>query len=260
VPELPEAEANRARIAEGALNRTIAAVELGTDTTHVELPGRAARERLVGRRFSEARRHGKLVFAGSDAGPWIAVHLGMTGFLSVHEVEEEAPAYARILFAFEGGRRLAYRCKRKLGWVRVVEDPGAFVAREGYGPDALEIGREDFAARLGGGRGGAKSALMNQKTLAGLGNLWSDEVLFRAGVSPKARTGELIRSRLDALYDEMREGLETALSVGSDYAALPGEWLLHRREAGAECPRCGGEIAKETVAGRSAYFCLRHQT
>ena len=257
MPELPEAEANRRRIEAGALNRTVEAVRLGNDTAHVELPAKADRARLEGRRFTEARRHGKLVFAGARSGPWIAVHLGMTGSLRVYDEAEGAPDYARIVIAFEGERRLAFRCPRKLGWVRVIDDPDAFVAAEGYGPDALEIGTADFAARLG--RGAVKPALMDQGKVAGIGNLWSDEILYQSDTAPDARAADLSEAWLGTLFTAMRRLLGRALEVNADYSALPGDWLIHNRSAGAACPRCGGTITKKKLGGRTAYYCPGHQ-
>jgi len=259
MPELPEAEANRARVEAGALNRTIEAVTLGADTTHVDLPPPGDRRALVGRQLTEARRHGKMIFAGSRSGPWIAVHLGMTGTLRVWDEPEGTPDHARITLAFEGTRRLSWLCRRKLGWVKVVEDPDAFVAAEGYGPDALAISEQDFAARVGRGRGAVKPALMDQKKVAGIGNLWSDEILFQTGTAPDARMTDLPEGRVGALFEATGRLLRRGVEVGADYAALPSDWLLHNRTEGAECPRCGGTIAKKTVGGRSAYHCPGHQ-
>lgn len=137
MPELPEAEANRRRIAASCLNRTIVSV-----------------------------RHGKVVLAGSRGGPWIAVRLGMTGSLRPHGPDDPAPDFARLVTAFEGGTRLALRCPRKLGSVEVAEGPDAFVAAAGLGPDALDIDRETFASRIGTTRGAVKSALMAQDKIA----------------------------------------------------------------------------------------------
>lgn len=259
MPELPEAEANRRRIEAGVLNRTVEGVTLGDDTTHAELPSEAESERLTGRQFTEARRHGKLVFAGSKSGPWIAVHLGMTGSLRVWEEGDEPPSHIRIVFAFEGGRRLGFRCPRKLGWVKVVDDPDGFVAAEGYGPDALSVSREVFADRVGTSRGAVKSALMDQKKIAGIGNLWSDEILFHTGTAPEARPAEMPDDRTGALHDAMGRLLRAALEVDADYSALPADWLLHNRQAGRACPRCNGHIASRKVGGRTAYFCDTHQ-
>ena len=172
MPELPEAEANRLRVERDCLHRTIEAAEPGDDTSYIELPGDNERARLVGHQFTRTHRHGKLIFAGSESGPWICVHLGMSGSLRPFDEADGPPDYAKFLIRFEGERRLAFRCPRKLGWVRVVDSPEAEIERIGFGPDALEIGRDAFAEVIGESRGAIKSALIEQKKLAGVGNLW----------------------------------------------------------------------------------------
>ena len=260
MPELPEAEANRRRIEEACLNRTIQSVQTGEDTQYLELPGDNERERLVGHQFTEARRHGKVIFAGSQSGPWIGVHLGMTGALLPFDDGDGEPDHTKLVIAFKGDRRLAFRNPRKLGWVRVLDDPTAFIDREGYGPDALDITRDAFRSAIGSTRGAVKSALMAQKKLAGIGNLWSDEMLFQTGTHPTAKGSDLSGETLDALFDKMRAALETVIGMDMDYDRLPRDWLIANREDGAKCPRCGGRISKMKVGGRTAYFCDAHQS
>lgn len=261
MPELPEAEANRRRIEASCLNRTIEAVRLGNDTDHVDLPDAQARARLEGRQFTEARRHGKAIFAGSKSGPWIAVSLGMTGSLRPFDAADVRPDHARLVVEFEGDRRLAFRCPRKLGWVEVVDDPADYIAARDLGPDAMEIDVDTFANRVGGSRGAIKSALMNQKKLAGIGNLWSDETLFRTGIRPDRIASDLPRGRIDALFEEMRRVLAAVSETDMDYSRLPDAWLIAHRDAGAQCRHCGkGRIEKAKVGGRSAYYCPAHQS
>ncbi|NCP17767.1 MAG: DNA-formamidopyrimidine glycosylase [Erythrobacter sp.] len=259
MPELPEAEANRLRIERDCLNRTIEAVELGEDTEYIELPGDNERTRLVGHQFTETHRHGKLIFAGSKTGPWIGVHLGMTGSLRPFNEDDGPPDYAKFIVRFEGDRRLAFRCPRKLGWVRVIDDPASEIARIEYGPDALDIAAEDFADAIGGSRGAVKSMLMDQRKLAGIGNLWSDEILYRVGIDPERKGTDLADDTLSDMHTAMRDILCTVMDTEADYGKLPGDWLIHTRTEGADCPRCEGTIAKTKVGGRSAYHCTRHQ-
>ena len=261
MPELPEAEANRQRIEDACLNRTIDAVELGDNVTYIELPGDNERQRLVGHRFTQTHRHGKLIFAGSSAGPWICVHLGMTGKLLPFDADEEAaPRHTKLLFVFEGQRRLAFRCPRKLGWVRVVDNPETEIARIGFGPDALAISRDTFVEVIGSTRGAVKSALMTQRKLAGIGNLWSDEILYRTGIAPTQVASGLDEGKLGKMHGAMQDILQAVIRTGAIYSKLPADWLIRHRKAGAECRTCGGTIRKQTVGGRSAYFCPSHQT
>lgn len=258
MPELPEAEANRLRVEEGALNRTIARITLH-DTKPMDMPLAAERKRFEGTRFTGTRRHGKYIFIGSKSGPWLVVHLGMTGSLRPFDKADGPPDHAKLVVEFEGGSGLAFRCPRKFGWVRMTEDPEGFIAERGIGPDALEIGKAEFLDRMSGTKSAVKSALIDQKRLAGVGNLWSDEVLYRAGIAPDRRTSDLKEDALSSVFKEMRGVLSAVLKTRADYAELPGDWLIHHRSKGETCPRCGGVIEKTTVGGRSAYHCPKHQ-
>ena len=259
MPELPEAEANRARIEDGALNRTIVQMRVGNDVRHMDLPSPRDRAIFAGRQFTRTHRHGKYIFAGSADGPWMAVHLGMSGSLRVHDGDDAAPDYARLTVVFEGDRRLTFRCPRKFGWIKAIDTPQTFIAQTGLGPDAMQIDRAAFMSCIGGTRGAVKSALMAQGKLAGIGNLWSDEALFRAGIAPDARASDLGEGCVGTLFQAVRDVLQGVLDTNADYGKLPEGWLIHRREVGRACPRCNGEIAKKTVGGRTAYHCPTHQ-
>ena len=260
MPELPENEAQRLTLERECLNRTIEAVELGSDTEYIELPGDNARKRLVGHQFTQTRRHGKNIFAGSKTGPWMTVHLGMTGRLVPFDAPDEAPEYTKLLIIFEGDRRLAFRCPRKLGHVRIIDDVDEYIAGEDLGPDALEIDKASFLEALGTTRSAIKSALMKQERIAGIGNLWSDEILFQTEIHPETRADELCEAALGKMHTAMRRILHGVIDTEAHYSQLPRKWLIRHREKGAECRRCGGEIATTKVGGRTAYFCKDHQS
>ncbi|MGB3796928.1 MAG: DNA-formamidopyrimidine glycosylase family protein, partial [Alteraurantiacibacter sp.] len=212
MPELPEAEANRRRIEDQCLNRTIEDASPGNDVTYIELPGDNERRRLVGRQFTETHRHGKLIFAGSKTGPWICVHLGMTGSLiPFDEDDEEQPDATKFLIRFQGQRALAYRCPRKLGWLRVVDSPEAEIERIGFGPDAMAIGENEFVEIIGGTNGAVKSALIEQKKIAGIGNLWSDEILFEIGILPDRKANDLDEATLRKMHGVMQNTLAAVM-------------------------------------------------
>ena len=260
MPELPESDAARLVIERECLNRTIEKAELGSDTSYIDLPGDNERGRLVGRQFTQTHRHGKYIFAGSKTGPWMVVHLGMTGKLVAYDAPDDPPEYTKFLLTFEGDRRLAFRCPRKLGRVAVVDDPDQFMEEEGYGPDALEISRKAFIETIGGTNGAIKSALMSQKKLAGIGNLWSDEIDYRMGLNPETKANSLSELCLKDMHGAMRDILGAVLDTEATYSKLPDDWLIHRRKDGADCGRCDGTIRKAKVGGRSAYYCDEHQS
>ncbi|MFK4002521.1 DNA-formamidopyrimidine glycosylase family protein [Qipengyuania sp. NPDC077563] len=259
MPELPENEAQRLELERECLNRTIEAIELGDDTSYIELPGDNERAKLIGHQFTETRRHGKNIFAGSKTGRWMTVHLGMTGRLVPFNAPEDPPDHTKLLISFEGDRRLAFRCPRKLGHVRVIESPEGYIAQEELGSDALSIDKDEFLEVFGSTRSAVKSALMKQQKMAGVGNLWSDETLFQAGIHPEARTDELGEEKLVKIFTIMRSVLQAVVKVEADYKQLDEKWLIRHRSEDADCPRCEGTIRKKKVGGRTAYFCEKHQ-
>lgn len=259
MPELPENEAQRLQLERECLNRTIEAIELGDDTSYIELPGDNERARLIGHQFTEARRHGKNIFAGSKTGPWMTVHLGMTGRLVPFDAPEDPPDNTKLLIRFEGDRRLAFRSPRKLGHVRVIDSPEDYIAQEELGTDALSIKKDEFLEVFGSTRSAIKSALMKQQKMAGVGNLWSDETLFQAGIHPEARTDELGEEKLANIFTIMRSVLQAVVKVEAHYKHLDENWLIRHRSEDADCRRCEGTIRKKKVGGRTAYFCEKHQ-
>ncbi|WGH77895.1 Fpg/Nei family DNA glycosylase [Jannaschia ovalis] len=259
MPELPEVEALRRRIEVRALNRTILAVTPGNDVTHIELPSAEERARLEGHQFTEARRHGKYLFAGSASGPWMMLHMGMAGSIRVLDTDEPQADFIRLTVDFEGPRRLTFRDPRKFGWVRVIDDPDAVIADHDLGPDALSIGEAGFADRVGTCRGAVKSALLDQGKLAGIGNLWADEALYQAGIHPEARAADLSEEAVARLHRTAIRVLQSVCDTDATYSELPDAWLIHRREAGRACTRCDGAIDKIKVGGRTSYHCPDHQ-
>lgn len=258
MPELPECEAARQRIASGALHRTIKEFVLG-EVSHMDLPGEAERERLMGTQFTRTRRHGKNIFVGSVDGPWLNVHLGMSGSIRVMDDSEDLADFIRFSVKFEGGQSLHFRDPRKFGRISLVEAVDDVIEAKELGPDALEIGSNDFADAVGTTRGAIKSALLNQRKLAGVGNLWSDEVLFQTGIAPSERACDLESEQITALHQALQDILNAVVETDATYSELPGDWLIHHRADGEDCPRCAAPLSKKTVGGRTSYFCPDHQ-
>src|SRR3954452_5984317 len=183
MPELPEAERARAQI-ERVLGREIVAVD-DTDTyvCRPHAPGEIATA-LTGRRLTSAHRRGKFLWAPTDGGPELGLHLGMAGRIVV----DEPPApngWDRFTLEFADGGRLALRDKRRLG--RAVIEPDF----THVGPDAAEVSRDVFRERIGRGSMPLKARLLDQRSIAGVGNLLADETLWRARLNPRRPAGEL---------------------------------------------------------------------
>jgi len=255
MPELPDVEVYRRYFDAKALNRRIDAVhveapDLLSDTSPQGL-GRLAH----GHAFETTRRHGKYLFAGLDSGTWILMHFGMTGHLDYVEDPGDAPPHSQCLFSFGDSGALAYVATRKLGKIGTPSSPEAFVRAEDLGPDALTLDLDGFRDIAAGRRGQVKSWLMDQRSLAGIGNVYSDEILFQAGIHPRRPVGDLSGDDLARLHRSLRSVLERAIEAGADPQSMPEGFLLPEREEGGTCPRCGAQVASVSAAGRTAWFC-----
>jgi len=247
MPELPEAERARQAI-ERALNREIVAVD-DTDTyvCRPHAPGEIA-SALTGRRLTAAHRRGKFMWVETDdAGPDLGLHLGMAGRIAIDE--PPAGRWDRFVLEFADGGRLALHDRRRLG--RAVIEPDF----THVGPDAGEVSRSEFRARIGRGNAPVKARLLDQRAISGVGNLLADEILWQAGISPRRRTGSLSDDELDELRRATRRAIRNAIRRGG---AHTGE-LNPERQAGGRCPRCGTELSRARIGGRTTYWCPEHQ-
>lgn len=257
MPELPEVERARSLIAERALGRRIAAVDdSDTYVCRPHAPGEIATA-LVGRSLTSAERIGKSMWVTTDDdGPDLGLHLGMAGQIVVDDAFAGDPApyvggparhpvWDRFTLEFEDGGRLTLRDKRRLGRVRLDPDLSAL------GPDAADITRDAFRARVGRGDAPLKARIMDQSVLAGVGNLLADEALWRAGLSPVRPAGSLGEEELDELRKQIRAANRDAIKKGGVHTGR----LIPARVRGGVCPSCGAELRRETVGGRTTYWC-----
>jgi formamidopyrimidine-DNA glycosylase len=247
MPELPEAERARLQI-ERVLGREIVAVDdRDAYVSRPHAPGELAAA-LTGRRLTAAHRRGKFLWVETDDGPELGLHLGMAGRLVVDE--PPAPrSWDRFALEFADGGRLALRDKRRLG--RAVLDPDY----SHVGPDAAEVSRAVFRSRVGRGTAPIKARLLDQGVIAGVGNLLADETLWRARISPRRLAGDLDTDELDRLRRALRAATRDAIRNGGVHTGR----VIPARRRGAACPRCGTEMARDTIGGRTTFWCPRCQ-
>jgi formamidopyrimidine-DNA glycosylase len=261
MPELPDVENFKRYLDANALNQKIGGVRVLNARILRDVTERTLRKALTGHRLTSTRRHGKHLLVRIDKASWLTLHFGMSGRLIYFEHPEDDPRHDRFRLDFENGHHLAYDCRRMLGGIGLAEDADAFIAAHNLGPDALDprLTEEAFIEALAGKRGQIKSVLMNQELLAGIGNFYSDEILFQARLHPKADLGDLDDKQRGKLYRTMREVLGTAVEAGAgseEFAdRLPRGYLLPHRRKGGTCPRCHGAIRTMKAAGRTAYYC-----
>ena len=244
MPELPEVERARSLIETKALGRRIAEIDdADTWVCRPHAPGEIAAA-LAGATLVEAHRRGKAMWVETDAGPPLGLHLGMEGRIVVDDGDPHR-RWDRFTLRFEDGGSLALRDKRRLG--RVVLDPD--LSR--LGPDAADATRRDFRERVGRGRAPLKARIMDQSTIAGVGNLLADEALWRARLSPLREAGSLSEGELHELRRALRAATRRAIARGGVHT---GD-LIPERRRGGHCPRCGAPLERGVVGGRTTWWC-----
>jgi formamidopyrimidine-DNA glycosylase len=265
MPELPDVELFKRHFDETSRDRTVARVEVLEARVLEGLAPAAFAARLQGRRLGAGRRHGKHLLIALDDGTWLALHFGMTGRLQYFAEPQDDPPYDRVRFDFADGGHLAYVNVRLLGRVRLVADAEAFLAGIPVGPDALDPGFDlaAFEAMLAGRRGGLKAVLMDQSLVAGIGNIYADEILFDARLHPGLKPAALDAAARRRLFHSMKQVLETTIACGAGseslFERLPAGYLLPHRRLDGACPRCGGGLDRIAIGGRRGYFCPRCQ-
>jgi formamidopyrimidine-DNA glycosylase len=262
MPELPEVETIRRMLEPRLTGQRITQAEFYEPRVLRGDPSQTA-ARLRGQTIRAVRRRGKHLLVEFDSGLLLAVHLGMTGSL---EWGGRRGPHARALFLLDEGRVL-YDDPRMFGCIELCEGVPERIAR--LGPEPLEIKPAEFIARLHARRAMVKPLLLNQAFLGGLGNIYTDEALFRAGIHPRANAARLSRERARKLYQAIRAVLKAAIASGgtsiSDYVDPEGRrggFQVRLRvygRAGEPCPRCQAPIQRTVIGQRGTYFCARCQ-
>ena len=259
MPELPEVEIFKRYLDATSLHQRIDDVDVRNTYILKETSARKLAHGLKGRRFESSRRHGKHLFVRADGELWLRLHFGMTGSLQYFKKDKQAPQYARVLFVFANNHCLAFDDQRQFGQIGLLKNVDEFLKEHELGPDALKIDLPEFEKILGKRRGAVKSVLLNQRIIAGIGNIYADEILFRVHMHPTTETSRLGEKDLTKLFRATRYILKKAVTAKADVNQMPGSWLLPHRGKHGKCPRCGRELKSSTIGGRTAWFCVHCQ-
>lgn len=273
VPELPEVETVVRGLRGPLVGRRIVGVRFGK-TDFIDDPI-ALGEQLPGSRISRVERFGKFVTLAlepletSSRDFHLFIHLGMTGQLTSRKPYEPVAAHTHAFVELDDGLELRYTDIRRFGRILLVPDSGMGTFRQKLGGDPLEITEQEFLSRIGGRRARIKALLLDQKVLSGMGNIYTDESLWRARIHPARLAAQLQPRQLKSLYRAVRQVLAAAIRLRgssiSDYLdaeGLPGEYQSRHRvysRKGKPCPRCRATIRRIIVAGRGTHFCPRCQ-
>jgi formamidopyrimidine-DNA glycosylase len=269
MPELPEVETVARGLRAVLPGRRILSVRLGK-TDFIEDPP-AVEQLLPGLQIAGVRRHGKFLLFnfqssnGSATDELLMIHLGMTGKLVTQHADEPVAPHTHVFLALDDGRELRYTDVRRFGHIRIInsDERAAFLGKTGIDP--LEASEDEFGAALLGRRARIKALLLDQHVMGGMGNIYTDESLWRARIHPKRLAANLSGQEIRTLYRAVREVLTQAIrlrgSSVSDYVDSEGKrggfQRRHRvyQRKGKKCFRCGTLIRRAIVAGRSSYFC-----
>jgi formamidopyrimidine-DNA glycosylase len=272
MPELPEVETVARGLRATLLGCTITAVKvLWARSVVPPKPDDFAR-RLTGQMITDVGRRGKWIVMGLDTGDTLLIHLRMSGRLLVETEACLDSRHLRALFLLDDGRRLSFVDQRKFGRLRLTDDPGQVLGTLGPEPLSEAFTAERFAEMLKRRKGHIKPLLLNQRFLAGLGNIYADESLWQARIHPLCSADALTPAEVQRLHEAIRAVLAAAIASGGttldDEAyrqadGQPGEFLgklvVYGRR-GQPCPRCEQTIERIVVSQRGTHFCPRCQS
>lgn len=284
MPELPEVETVARGLAARVRGDTIESVWLGWNPQTFKSPPEEIAAALENRKIAGVRRVGKHIVVDLEHGgrtlssakgrrtrkplpssnhaQWI-IHLGMTGRMMVCEPSAEVARHTHAIVRLNSGRELRFIDPRRFGRLSVAH------GFQAPGSEPLEVEVERFVQLFRGRKTPIKSALLNQKLLSGVGNIYADESLFRAGIRPRRRAASLTREQLRCLYLSVQEVLKEAIELGgssvSDYVDADGEegfFQLQHRVYGREgeaCLVCRAPVKRVVISGRSSHYCPKCQ-
>lgn len=259
MPELPDVEVSRQYLDSTSLHQPIDKVVSLDGNMLWKISPAKFRAALKGNQLEETARHGKYLFAKFNHIGFLVFHFGMSGTLKYFKDSSKTPAHTRMLIRFKNDYHLAYVSVRKLGRLFIAEDTKTFIGKQRLGPDALAIDFGTFRSIFGNRRGSVKTALMNPKAIAGLGNIYADEILFQAGIRPARECTELRTEEWQQVFRTMRTVLKAVIKRQAKPDRFPSSYLTRHRSVGEKCPRCGKQLKRLKIGGRTTYYCINDQ-
>lgn len=248
MPELPEVEMFKRYGEKHFVNRKIRKIEI--DDPRVVSAEPEAFKNLYDESLISLGRRGKYVYATTTKKDlFLTLHFGMTGYLKTFDSTANRPNGTRVSFEFDDGF-LAWVNPRKFGRVGLTDNVDAFFEEKNFGQDALTISKNDFVEIFLKTKGPIKSRLMDQKNVAGIGNIYADEILFQCGIHPEKDASKLTEKTLLEIYKVMQDVFEMAIDHKAQYHTYPSRYLLSDRTEKRQNP----PLSIIKVGGRTTYF------
>lgn len=266
MPELPDLEVIREFLAVALPGHTIVRAEVRLPIVVRDTVGEPAGTALVGREVHGVGRWGKFLWLELDGGLWLVINPKLAGRLAWREAGEPPRAHTALVLGLSSAMELHYLDAKAMGQVYVTRARAEVPGYSTQGPDALDptLSAEVFAARLRRHHGEIKGVLTRQEFVAGIGNAYADEIVFRARISPFRKRARLTAGEVDRLYLAMREVLQEAVDqlrprVGSRIEVELRDALQVHGRGGEPCPRCGRTISELHARQRITSFCRQCQ-
>ncbi len=274
MPELPEVETYVRELAPELAGRQVLGAQVNWSRTIASPDAEHFPGLIAGQRFATFGRRGKYMLLGMEGGLTLVVHLRMTGHLRVESADATTDQHTHVVMPLDDGRLLLFQDSRKFGRIWLVPDAAAVLAH--LGPEPLEAGFTvaGFAERLSNRTASIKALLLDQSIVAGVGNIYADEALFRAGIHPARPAGTLEAGEVAALHAAIRavlvegiakagsslgkSGLQNYVRPGGSLGGFQDEFKVFRR-TGLPCPVCGTPVERIVLAQRSTHFCPQCQ-
>ena len=269
MPELPEVETIAADLRPHLGGRTIERVQLLFPTIVRYPEPESFVDGVAGMRIESVSRRGKYIFIGLSHAAVLVVHLGMTGQLRIVDPSTPLEKHTHVVFFLDDGFQLRYRDPRRFGRLLLGTESELLASKKlpALGPEPIDpdFAADDLYRRLRSRRAPVKAVLLDQKAVAGVGNIYADESLHRAGLRPTRRANTVTRKSVQRLHESLRDSLQSAIANrGSSVDTYRDAWgemggqqdkLLVYGRAGEPCMTCGRPLSSVRIAGRSTVFC-----
>jgi formamidopyrimidine-DNA glycosylase len=253
MPELPEVETFKRFLDKSSLRQLITGVKVN-DERVLDVDYSYLGECVVNKQFISTTRHGKYLLVWLKP-KYLVIHFGMTGDLQYYNIKFDEPKFSKVIFHFRNKFSLAYKSTRMFGRLYIADSIEEFIKMKKLGPDAYTMSFEEFIEALKRRSAIVKNALLNQSFIAGIGNIYSDEILFSSKLNPKKKLDSLNDNQKKELFSSIKKVLKFGIEKKGDLSTYPDNFLIPHRMKDGKCPRCNNGIERYDISGRRGWFC-----
>lgn len=257
MPELSEVETFKKYFDKTSIGLVVKDVKI-KDERILKVPKEVFVTTLKDKKFEETIRHGKYLLIHCET-LFLIMHFGMTGDLEYFENVKDEPKYTKVLFQFTNGHFLSYISQRLFGHLDITNSIEDFLKKKKLGPDAYKMNYNEFKKTLVKRTAIMKSALLNQSIFAGIGNIYSDEILFQCKLNPKRKINTLDENELNDLFQNIKTVLKYGIDFKGQLKDYSKDLLIPHRSKDGNCPNCTSKLERYEISGRHGFFCPKCQ-